>query len=56
MLYSLIALGRARWVYIFLTTHPTVHLKWEHFTVCKSHLNEVDLKIRIGRFIEMESR
>ena len=43
-------------MYIFLTTYQTVHLKWEHFIVCKSHLNEVDLKIRIGKFIEMESR
>lgn len=33
-----------QWLYGFVKTHSTVHLKWLHFTLCKLHLYKVNLK------------
>lgn len=43
-------------LYTFVKTHQTVHFQWERLIVCKLYLNEVDLKIRVGHFIEMKTR
>lgn len=37
-----------------VTVHQTVHSVWECFIVCQLHLKEIELKIRIGNFREME--
>lgn len=46
MLYILI-MAMVTWVYPFVKTLQTVHLKWAYFIVHKSYLNKVDLKIKI---------
>lgn len=43
-------------LYTFVKTLQAIHFQWERLIVCKLYLNEVDLKIRIGHFIEMKNR
>lgn len=41
---------------MFVWTPQTVHLKREHFIICKLHLNKVDFKMRVDEFAETGSR
>ena len=34
---------RSLWVYKFVQTYHSVHLKWEHFILCKVYLSKIDL-------------